>query len=100
MYNAVQHIRGNKNADVIGVYEALDMFLPGYFALLSALDGGAPKEIPDLRDPAQRDKWRDYDACTDPKSAAGTVLPSCAHGMPEIPGEVYDRLRETLRKKS
>ena len=98
MYNAVQHIRGNKNADVIGVYEALDMFLPGYFALLSALDGGAPKKIPDLRDPVQRDEWRDYDACTDPKSAAGAVLPGCAQGMPDIPDEVYARLREDLRK--
>ncbi len=100
MYNAVQHLRGNKNADVIDVYEALDMFLPGYFALLSAIDGGAPKQIPDLRDPAEREKWRDFDACTDPKTAKGTLLPSFSKGTPEIPSEVYDRLRGTLEQKS
>lgn len=99
MYNAVQHIRGNQNADVVDVYEALDMFLPGYFALLSAIEGGKPMTIPDLRDPAQRDKWRNDDACTDPKTAKGTLLPSYSKGTPEIPSSVYDRLRDMLDRQ-
>lgn len=32
MYNFVEKILGNSEADVIDVYEALDMFLPGLFA--------------------------------------------------------------------
>ena len=37
MYNFVEKIRGNENADIIDVYEALDMYLPGMFAYRSVL---------------------------------------------------------------
>lgn len=40
MWNCIEHLRGNPEADVIGVYEALDMFLPGLFAYFSVLAGG------------------------------------------------------------
>ena len=99
MYNAVQYIRGNKNADVVDVYEALDMFLPGYFALISAMNSGSPQQIPNLRDPAEREKWRDFDACTDPKTAKGRLLPSYSKGILEIPDAVYERLRGMLEQK-
>lgn len=94
MYNMVQRVRGNKNADTVDVYEAMDMFLPGYFALLSALEGGIPKEIPNLRDKAEREKWRNDTRCTDPKNPDYEVIPSYSKGNPEIPKENYDRLRK------
>jgi hypothetical protein len=96
MYNAVQHIRGNRNADVIGVYEALDMFLPGLFAYFSVLEGGKPQEIPDLRNKSERDKWRNDTRCTDPAAAGDQLIPSYSKGNPEIPQSVYDGLKEKL----
>lgn len=40
------------------VCTAADVTLPGIQAFRSALEGGRPQEIPDLRDPAARDHWR------------------------------------------
>jgi len=94
MYNFVEAVRGNRNAEIIDVYEALDMFLPGFFAHLSSLDGGRPQEIPNLRDPAQRERWRNDVRCTDPKNPSNEILPSYSKGNPEIPESTYRRLRE------
>lgn len=94
MYYFIERIRGDETADIIDVYEALDMGLTGIFAYRSILAGGAETEIPDLRDPAQRDKWRNDVACTDPKAAGDSLLPTCRGGTPEIPDAVYDRMRE------
>ena len=94
MYNMVQRLRGNKNADTVDVYEALDMFLPGFFAHLSALAGGAPMDIPNLRDKNEREKWRNDTRCTDPKNPDYEVIPSYSKGNPEIPDENYQILKE------
>ena len=75
MYNFCEKVLG-READVVDVYEACDMFLPGLFAYRSILAGGAPMEIPDLRDPAQREKWRNDTACTDPKAAGEMLWPN------------------------
>ncbi len=100
MYNFIEKIRGSDDADVIGVYEALDMCLPGIFAYRSILAGGAPVAIPDMRDPAEREKWRNDIKCTDPKVASGEdLLPTKRGGTPDIPDAVYDRVRETWEKK-
>ena len=92
MHNVIEKLNGNKNCDVIDVYEAMDMFLPGLFAYRSAMAGGAPMEIPDLRDKAQREKWRNDTACTDPAAAGDMLQPSLAAGTPEIPDGVYKTL--------
>jgi len=94
MYNFVEKIKGNPTADTIDVYEALDMFLPGLFAYHSILDGSVPKEIPNLRDPAVRELWKNDTACTDPKTAGEMLLPTRLGGTPDIPESVYDRMKE------
>ncbi len=94
MYNFVQKLLGDETADTIDVYEALDMFLPGMFAYRSVLAGNQPMAIPDLRDKAQRDLWRNDTACTDPKVAGDQLLPTGSLGTPEIGPEVYDNMRE------
>ena len=99
MYNFVEKIKGNPEADVIDVYEAMDMFLPGIFAYRSMLAGGIPMDIPDLRDKSVRDAYRNDTACTDPKVAGDQLLPSCSNGTPEIPDEVYDRIRAKWLEK-
>lgn len=92
MYHFVEKIRGNRDADIIDVYEALDMFLPGMFAYRSILDGGIQKEIPNLRDKSVRELWRNDTACTDPKVAGDMLLPTFSKGTPVIEQAVYDRM--------
>ena len=98
MYNMVEALRGNKYAEIIDVYEALDMFLPGMFAYYSVLEGGKPQAIPDLRNREERDRWRNDARCTDPKDPANEILPSYSKGNPEIPDSVYETLKNKLNK--
>lgn len=94
LYYAVEHMNGNKNADIVDVYEAVDMWLCGFFGYLSVLEGGAPKEIPNLRDPAVRDQYRNDLRCTDPKVAGDQLQPSYSKGNPEIDQKIYDICKE------
>ena len=99
LYNTCEAVRGNRQADVIGVYEALDMFLPGMFAYFSVLAGGVPMTIPDLRDADQRDAWRHDTRCTDPNVAGDRLLPANSGGDPDIPPSVYQALRDKLERE-
>lgn len=94
MYHFVEKINGNPDADIIDVYEALDMFLPGMFAFRSILDGGTSKDIPNLRNIEERDIWRNDTACTDPEAAGDMLLPTFSLGTPEIDDGVYDHMKE------
>ncbi len=98
MYNFVQKILGDKDADTIDVYEAMDMFLPGLFAYRSVLQGGVRLQIPNLRDPSEREKWRTDTACTDPDVAADALLPTCSAGTPVIDKAVYEKMYRLWRK--
>ncbi len=94
MYNFIEKIKGNTEADTIDVYEALDMFLPGIFAYRSILKGNTPMAIPDLRDKNERSRWRNDTACTDPKAAGDMLLPTFSKGTPEIDDSVYDHMKK------
>ena len=87
-------IKGNKDADTIDVYEAMDMFLPGMFAYRSILNGNKPMEIPNLRNKEEREKWRNDTACTSPKVAGDMLLPTFSLGTPDIPDGVYEHIKE------
>jgi len=93
MYNFVEKILGNPEADTIDVYEAMDMFLPGPFAYRSILNNSISMEIPDLRKRSERDKWRSDTACTDPTVAGDMLWPTMKSGTPDIPDEVYEAQR-------
>lgn len=84
MWNCMEKILGSAGADTIDVYEAMDMFLPGMFGYFSVLEGGIPMDIPDLRSPSQRDRFRFDTRCTDPKAAGNMLLPPCSDGNPKI----------------
>lgn len=88
----------------LDVYQALDMFLPGIFAYRSILEGGSPVVIPDFRNPADRDRFRHDNRCTDPGVAAGDdLLPSYSREEIVISDSVYEheaaRSAESLEKK-
>ena len=89
LHNAIDHIAGKPGCDVVDVYEAVNMWLVGYFAYQSALQGGIPVEIPDFKDPAVRDQYRGDVRCTDPKAAGEQLQPSYSKGTPAIPDSVY-----------
>lgn len=93
LWNFVEKLRGNPEADTIDVYEALDMALPGLFAFRSILAGGIPMDIPDLRDKAVREKYRNDRACTNLALAGDQLLPTRKNGTPDFPDEVYAEQR-------
>ena len=94
MFNMVQKLRGNRNADIVDVYEALDMFLPGMFAYRSVLAGGSPMSVPNLRNKNERDRWRGDTSCTSRKFCGGKYVPSYSKGNQDIPEENYRRMKE------
>ena len=100
MYNFVEKLRGNKEADTIDVFEALDMFLPGVFAYRSILQGNIPVAIPNLRNKDEREKWRNDTACTDPKVAKDQLLPCRPGGNPEIDPAIYERQKAIYIEKT
>jgi hypothetical protein len=97
MLNFVKKINGDEDADVIDVYEALDMFLPGLMAYRSILDGSSPVKIPNLRDKAERDLYRNDVACTDKNIAGDSLLPTKKTGTPTIDKEVYQNVYKIWR---
>ena len=92
MNEFVKKILGDETADTIDVYEAMDMCLPGLFAYRSILAGGIPMDVPNLRDPGQRDIWRNDVACTVPAVAGDQLLPTFSKGTPDIPDSVYEEV--------
>ena len=93
MYNFVLKILGDKTADIIDVYEALDMFLPGLFAYRSVLKGGITQSIPNLRNKEERAQFLNDVACTDPKVAGDQLIPVYSKGNPDIPDSIYEYLK-------
>ena len=83
----------------IDVYRAVDMGICGILAYRSILGGGVPVAVPDLRDPAQRDAWRNDNACTDPRVAGEQLLPCLPGGNIEQSPEVYAEIRRQWLSK-
>ncbi len=98
MYYFIEKIRGDQSADVIDVYEALNMSLPGLFAYRSILADSKEMKVPDLRNKSERDEWRNDTACTIPSAAGDMLLPTQKSGTPDIPDEVYDAVRQKWEK--
>ena len=92
MDNFVNKIMGKEDADTIDVYEALDMFLPGLMAYKSILKGGISVEIPNLRDKAEREKYRNDTFCTDKKVGGKMYVPPFSKGEVKIPDETYKKM--------
>ncbi|MBQ8426689.1 MAG: Gfo/Idh/MocA family oxidoreductase [Clostridia bacterium] len=103
MYNFTRKILGDEKAEIIDVYQALDMFLPGLLGYRSVLNGNKPIKIPNFRKKEEREAYRHDIACVDELVAKEQVIPSFSKGNPNIPKEVYERqkrLREERLKNS
>ncbi len=82
----------------IDVYRAVDMGICGLLAYRSVLAGNVSIEVPDLRNKAERDRYRNDNACTTPSVAGDQLLPGSSFGEPEIPDSVYEHMRELWQK--
>lgn len=78
----------------IDVYRAVDMGICGILAYRSILNGGAPVDVPNLRNPEEREAYRNDTACTDPAAAGDQILPCLPGGSIEYPDEVYEEIRK------
>lgn len=99
MWNFVEKILGNPDAETIDIYEALDMSIPGLLAYRSILQGGIPMDVPNFRLKAPRELYRYDNACTDSKVAGDQLWPCYSKGNPILPQSVYDRLRQLWEEK-
>ena len=99
MYHFVEKIKGNDDADIIDVYEAIDMGITGMFAYRSVLQGGITLEVPNIRDKAVREKYRNDTTCTVPEVAGDMLIPTFSKGTPEIPDEVYAKMRRLFEEE-
>lgn len=99
MYNFIEKIKGATNTNSIDVYEAMDMCMVGMFAFRSILKGSVPVEIPNLKDPKERDKWRNDTACVDPKVAGDQLLPTRKSGTPKFDNGVYEYQKKLFNKQ-
>ncbi len=100
MHYFIQKIlHGDPEKNSIDVYEAMDMFLPGLMAYKSILNGNVSMEVPDFRKKEDRDKYRNDTACSDRKAAGDMYVPPYSKGEPDIPDEVYEKVRETWLKE-
>ena len=100
MWHFIEKINGNPKADIIDVYEAMDMFLPGIFAYRSVLNGNASYKIPNLRNIDEREAWRNDTACVSPQKAGNMLLPTSSRGTPEIEDGIYERVKHIWKEES
>ncbi len=78
----------------IDVYDAVDMGIIGILAYRSVLAGGTAVDVPNLRNPEEREKWRHDNKCTNPEIAQGDDLLPCApEGTYEYSDELYEEVR-------
>lgn len=77
----------------IGVHQAVDMGICGILAFRSILNGNRPIRVPDLRERADRDLWRDDNVCTNPTVAGDAVVPCSSYGEKVVSDEVYSEMR-------
>jgi predicted dehydrogenase len=80
----------------IDVYKAVDMTIIGILAYRSCLSGGTPVKVPNLKNPNERDAYRNDNACTTPEVAGDQLLPLCkgAEELPKAPPEVYEHIKQ------
>ena len=84
----------------IDVYQAVDMCICGILAYHSVLNGNTPVAVPDLRDPKQRDAYRNDHACRTPEVAGDQLLPCTSHKdmIHDIPDETYEYVKQLWLK--
>ncbi len=91
----IQSILGNEVAKErsIGVYEAVDMCIPGILGYRSIVNGNASVDVPNLRNKAERDAYRNDKFCTFIESAGDQCVSNYIPGGDPIPDSVYEEVK-------
>ncbi len=99
-YFFIEKILGRENGKwCVDVYTAVDMGMCGILAYRSILNGNKRMEIPNFRNPEERDAWRNDNACATPEVAGDQLLPVSSHELPKFGPEVYEHVRNLWLKK-
>ena len=95
-YYFIKSILGDEEArkNTVDVYTAVDMCIPGILAYRSICNGNIPVKVPNLRDPAERDAYRNDTFCTFRDVAGDMWVPNNIHDQTPIPDEVYEREKQ------
>jgi predicted dehydrogenase len=83
----------------LNVYRGVAMSNVGIMAWRSALNGGAPVEIPDLRDEKIRKQYENDDACPFYEVKNKTPIPCYTGELREMKPEAFERARITWKKE-
>lgn len=91
----IRAIHGDAEAleRIIDVYMAVDMCISGILAYRSIVNGGCTVEIPNLRNPEERDAYRNDTFCTTKSIAGDMYVPNNIQETVEIPDAVYEEVR-------
>ena len=101
MHYFLEKVLGRSGGEeVIDVYTALDMGVPGILAYKSICNGNIPYEVPDFRNKEIREQYRNDNFCTNPAIAGDQLAPICSHGVPDVPDSVYEKVRKMWEDKN
>jgi len=94
-YYLIRALQGDSDAlsRIIDVYQGVDMCIPGILAYRSVVEGGTPQKIPNLKNPGERDAYRNDTFCTFKEIAGDMWVPNNIHKTFDIPDSVYDEVR-------
>ncbi len=96
----IQKILGREEGKwSIDVYTAINMGICGILGWRSVLHGNKPVVIPDLRDQAVRDLWRNDHACATPEVAGDQLLPTTSFPHEPIPASTYEKVRKISEER-
>lgn len=91
VYFFIEKILGREDGKhAIDVYTAVDMGICGIQAYRSVLNGNIPMEIPNFRDKAVREQYRNDTACCNSAAAGDQLWPSYSKGELDIPDSAYE----------
>jgi len=69
------------------------MCIPGILAYISIVEGNRPVKIPNLRNPEERDAWREDTRCTFPDIAGDQYISNDRTGLGRIDDAVFDEVK-------
>ena len=94
-YYFIRSILGDEEARrrAVDVYTAVDMCIPGILAYRSIGHNNDSVDIPNLRNPAERDAYRADTFCSFPSSAGDQLVPNNFRPFEEVPDSVYEEVR-------
>ncbi|MCL2158248.1 MAG: hypothetical protein FWH48_02450 [Oscillospiraceae bacterium] len=79
----------------IDVYTAANMGICGILAYRSILCGNIPVSVPNLKNPEEREAYRNDHACTNPTVAGESLLPVSPYfDIDSIPDEDFEKCRQ------